>query len=84
MAELLVCHLGSVPYEEALELQHALREAYRGLTEPGRHPAAVLLLEIPPQDVDVNVHPTKSEVRFREWTHDGVLRHPAGEISALV
>ncbi len=47
-------------------IQHALREAYRGLTEPGRHPAGILLLGIPPQDVDVNVHPTKSEVRFRD------------------
>jgi DNA mismatch repair protein MutL len=47
-------------------IQHALREAYRGLTEPGRHPAAVLLLRLPPADVDVNVHPTKSEVRFRD------------------
>jgi DNA mismatch repair protein MutL len=47
-------------------IQHALREAYRGLTEPGRHPAAVLLIEVPPQDVDVNVHPTKAEVRFRD------------------
>jgi len=47
-------------------MQHALREAYRGLTEPGRYPAAVLLLEMPPQDVDVNVHPTKVEVRFRD------------------
>ncbi|MGD0461051.1 MAG: DNA mismatch repair endonuclease MutL [Tepidisphaeraceae bacterium] len=47
-------------------IQHALREAYRGLTEPGRHPAAILLISMPPQDVDVNVHPTKSEVRFRD------------------
>ena len=47
-------------------IQHALREAYRGLTEPGRHPAAVLLLTLPPHDVDVNVHPTKAEVRFRD------------------
>jgi DNA mismatch repair protein MutL len=47
-------------------IQHALREAYRGLTEPGRHPAAILLLQVPAGDVDVNVHPTKSEVRFRD------------------
>ncbi len=47
-------------------LMHALREAYRGLTEPGRHPAAILLIALPPGDVDVNVHPTKSEVRFKD------------------
>ena len=47
-------------------LQHAVREAYRGLTEPGRHPAAILLITMPPRDVDVNVHPTKIEVRFRD------------------
>ncbi|MFT3787875.1 MAG: DNA mismatch repair endonuclease MutL [Tepidisphaeraceae bacterium] len=45
---------------------HALKEAYRGLTEPGRNPAAILMIELPPDQVDVNVHPTKSEVRFRD------------------
>ncbi|HEV7299354.1 MAG TPA: DNA mismatch repair endonuclease MutL [Tepidisphaeraceae bacterium] len=47
-------------------IQHAVREAYRGLTEPGRHPAAILMLDVPPGDVDVNVHPTKIEVRFKD------------------
>jgi len=47
-------------------IQHALREAFRGLTEPGRYPAAILMLNIPAADVDVNVHPTKTEVRFRD------------------
>jgi len=47
-------------------VQHAFREAYRGLTEPGRYPAGVLLIEMSPGDVDVNVHPTKAEVRFRD------------------
>jgi len=47
-------------------IQHALKEAYRGLIEPGRHPTAVLLLELDPSTVDVNVHPQKTEVRFRE------------------
>ncbi len=47
-------------------VQHAVREAYRGLTEPGRQPAAILLLTLPPDEVDVNVHPSKTEVRFRD------------------
>ncbi|MCA9053367.1 MAG: DNA mismatch repair endonuclease MutL [Planctomycetaceae bacterium] len=47
-------------------LQHALGEAFRGLLMVGRYPVAFLFLEIPPDDVDVNVHPTKSEVRFRD------------------
>ncbi|MCD6377922.1 MAG: DNA mismatch repair endonuclease MutL [Planctomycetes bacterium] len=46
-------------------LTHALKEAYRGLAEPTRHPAAIIFLEIDPADIDVNVHPTKIEVRFR-------------------
>jgi DNA mismatch repair protein MutL len=45
---------------------HAIKEAYRGLMEPGRQPAAILMIEMPPGDVDVNVHPTKSEVRFKD------------------
>ncbi len=47
-------------------LQHALGEAYRGLLMTGRFPIAVLSLEMPPELVDVNVHPTKLEVRFQD------------------
>ena len=46
-------------------LNHAVMTAYRNLIEPRKYPAAVLLLDLPPQDVDVNVHPAKLEVRFR-------------------
>ncbi|MBX3441340.1 MAG: DNA mismatch repair endonuclease MutL [Planctomyces sp.] len=45
-------------------VQHALTEAYRGLLMVGRQPVCFLFLEVPPEDVDVNVHPTKAEVRF--------------------
>lgn len=47
-------------------VQHAIRDAYRGLIEPSRHPTAVVLLEMAPAGVDVNVHPQKAEVRFRD------------------
>lgn len=47
-------------------LQHALGEAYRGLLMTGRFPVAFLRLDMPAEMVDVNVHPTKLEVRFQD------------------
>ena len=47
-------------------LGHALQEGYRGLLMTGRYAVAFLFLEVPPDMVDVNVHPTKAEVRFRD------------------
>ena len=47
-------------------LQHALSEAYRGLLLTGRYPIAFLNISMPADQVDVNVHPTKLEVRFQE------------------
>ncbi len=46
-------------------LTHAISEAYHTLMPDDRFPVAVLLITLPPEDVDVNVHPTKAEVRFR-------------------
>jgi DNA mismatch repair protein MutL len=53
-------------YVRDRSLSHALNEAYRGLLMVGRLPVAFLHLEIPPDQVDVNVHPTKVEIRFRD------------------
>ena len=47
-------------------LGHALRESFRGLVDHNRWPVAFVFVEVDPADVDVNVHPTKIEVRFRE------------------
>lgn len=55
---------------------HAVRQAYRDVLFHGRHPAYVLFFELDPAMVDVNVHPTKHEVRFREQrqVHDFLFR----------
>jgi len=51
---------------------HALSEAYRNILPPTSFPVVLLFLEMPPQEVDVNVHPAKTEVRFRQpsFVHD--------------
>ncbi len=57
-------HLNGRPIMDRTVL-HAVREAYRGLVDPSRTPTVALILELDPREVDVNVHPAKSEVRFR-------------------
>jgi len=47
-------------------LSHGLREAFRGRIDPNRWPAAFVFIHVPPAEVDVNVHPTKIEVRFQD------------------
>ncbi|MGB9082528.1 MAG: DNA mismatch repair endonuclease MutL, partial [Desulfuromonadaceae bacterium] len=55
-------------------VQHALMHAYRGVIDRGRYPVVALFIELPPGEVDVNVHPTKHEVRFRRQSvvHDAI------------
>jgi DNA mismatch repair protein MutL len=55
-------------------MMHAISEAYRNVIPPTSFPVVLLFLELPPEEVDVNVHPAKTEVRFRQQSlmHDFV------------
>lgn len=57
-------------------INHAVRQAHQAVLDAGRHPAYLLYLEVDPRQVDINVHPTKHEVRFREsrLVHDFIQR----------
>jgi DNA mismatch repair protein MutL len=64
-------------------VQHAVMQAYRGVIDRGRYPVVALFITLPPGEVDVNVHPTKHEVRFRRQSsvHDA-LQSALGEVLA--
>lgn len=64
-------------------VSHAVKQAYHDVMYGDRHPAFVLFLEIAPEEVDVNVHPTKHEVRFREsrLVHD-FIKKTIGDVLA--
>jgi DNA mismatch repair protein MutL len=47
-------------------LTRATEEAYQGLLMDGRHPVAIINISLPPQEVDINVHPTKAEIKFHQ------------------
>jgi len=64
-------------------ITHAIRQAFSDFLHQARHPAYVLFLELPPRLVDVNVHPAKHEVRFREsrQVHDFIQRALQGRLA---
>ncbi len=65
-----------------LRITYAIIQAYHTLLPVQRYPVAVVMVELPPEDVDVNVHPAKTEVRFREA--DSVFRAVQRTVRATV
>jgi len=66
-------------------VQHAIMAPYRSTLEKGRYPVVIIFIQIPPGEVDVNVHPTKHEVRFRDQggVHDAISRAIAEGLTSL-
>lgn len=63
-------------------LNHAIKQAYTSALQPGRYPVCLLYLTVNPTEVDVNVHPTKHEVRFQQarLVHDFVVSQVSGAL----
>lgn len=67
-------------------IHHALKQVYEGLLDPGRFSTCVLYLNLPAHELDVNVHPTKHEVRFQQprLVHDFILTHVRQALSGYL
>ncbi|MCX7982585.1 MAG: DNA mismatch repair endonuclease MutL [Syntrophales bacterium] len=59
----IYCYVNQRPVRDVI-INHALLQAYKNILPPGKYPVAIIRLEVPPSELDVNVHPTKMEVRF--------------------
>jgi DNA mismatch repair protein MutL len=80
----ILCYVNGRHVKDPL-INHAVMTAYRRLIEARRYPQAVLFIELPPGDVDVNVHPAKLEVRFRNprEVYEAVLFALAGVLASI-
>ncbi|HRR40464.1 MAG TPA: DNA mismatch repair endonuclease MutL [Syntrophales bacterium] len=81
----MMCYVNGRYVKDAF-LNHAVMTAYRRVVEPRRYPQTVLFIEVPRGDVDVNVHPAKMEVRFRNprEVYEAVLTSLARALSGPV
>lgn len=73
-------------YVKSPYLNHSISSAFEGLLQPGRHPSYFLYLQVDPNSIDINIHPTKTEIKFDdEQTIYAILRaaikHSLGQFS---